>query len=167
MTAAAVTLPTTHPAVAEAWLEHGPAALAGLVAEHAPGPAGDHADMWLGQVGKGDGGGNHPSLWRIGAARLPGHPGVSWPVAVPLLDDAHLQIETTPATQATAHHLVETLVMRVLSAVRPGLVNVHVWDAREEKGARCGAPSPGCTRCWKKACSPRTTRRSCPRCSTS
>jgi hypothetical protein len=139
MTAAAVIPPTcTHPAVKQAWLEWGPAKLAGFVAEHAPGPAGDHADTWLGQVGKGDGGGHHPALWRIGTAQLPGHPDMVWPVAVPLLDDAHLQIDTTPATQATAHHLVEALAMRVLSALRPGLVNVHVWDAREVRGSLPG-----------------------------
>ena len=94
--------------------------------------------MWLGEVGKGDGGGVHPQLWRIGTGQVPGHPHVTWPIAAPLLDDAHWRITTTPATQTTAHGLVEAAVMRVLSSLRPGLVDVRVWDAREVRGSLPG-----------------------------
>jgi len=128
----------THPAVATGWLDHAPAELASIVGAAAPGAAGEDYATWLGQVGKGDGSGEHPALWRIGSGVLPGYPHTAWPVAVPLLDDSHLAIATMPATNATAHHLVETLVARVLSALRPGLVQVHVWDAREVRGSLPG-----------------------------
>ncbi|MBV9922032.1 MAG: cell division protein FtsK, partial [Pseudonocardia sp.] len=134
----AVALPTTHPAITSAWLPHGPTRLSRIVTDAAPGPAGEHTDTWLGQVGKGDGSGAHPELWRIGTAQLPGHPHPTWPVAIPLLDDTHLQIDSTPATRSTAHHLVETLALRVLSTLRPGLVQVHVWDAHEVRGSLPG-----------------------------
>jgi hypothetical protein len=125
----------THPAVVAEWLAYGPDHLARIVAEACPGPASEPMDTWLGQVGKGDGGGVHPQLWRIAAAQIPRHPQRTWPVAVPLLDESHLQITTTPATRATAETMIEQLLMRVLSTIRPGLVRVHVWDAREMAGS--------------------------------
>ncbi len=125
----------THPAVVAEWLAYGPDHLARLVADACPGPASEPMDTWLGQVGKGDGGGVHPQLWRIASAQIPRHPQRSWPVAVPLLDESHMQITTTPATRATAEAMIEQLLMRVLSAIRPGLVRVHVWDAREMAGS--------------------------------
>jgi len=118
------------------WVASAPERLAQLVADAAPGAAGEAPHRWLGQPGKVDGAGPVPELWRIGSAvadGAPPHP--SFPVAVPLLDEAHLEIRSTPHTRAAAESLVEALLLRVVSYFRPGLVALHVWDVGQLTGA--------------------------------
>ncbi|OJY48848.1 FtsK/SpoIIIE domain-containing protein [Pseudonocardia sp. 73-21] len=108
-----------------------------LVARAAPGAAGEAGQGWLGKVGDIALTDDAPELWRVGAGRL----GVSappFPVAVPLLDDAHLQVSAGPDERAAAIALVEGLVMRIMSTFRPGCVHVHVWDVGQLTG-----PLPG------------------------
>ncbi|GEL18274.1 FtsK/SpoIIIE domain-containing protein [Pseudonocardia asaccharolytica] len=119
------------------WLATGPDRLAGLLDEVAPGSAGCDPVEWLGQVGKVDGSGPLPQLWRIGAGGV-GAAGRGFPVGVPLLDESHLQITSTHATRAAAEALVEALLIRVVSYFRPGLVQVHVWDVGQFTGAMPG-----------------------------
>lgn len=125
------------------WTATGPAALAELVRECAPGPAGAPWTEWLGRAGTADGTGALPELWRIGTAVSDSAPDqVPFPVAVPLLDTAHLHISATPeaAGQArpAADALVESLLLRVLSTLRPGLVQVHIWDIGQLTGSLPG-----------------------------
>jgi DNA segregation ATPase FtsK/SpoIIIE, S-DNA-T family len=120
------------------WVRTEPDRLAQLVAEAAPGSAGEPAwENWLGQVGKADGGEDVPELWRVGTARMdeaPPHP--EFPVALPLLDESHLELRSAgPRGRAAAESLVETLLLRVVSHFRPGMVDLHVWDAGQLTGA--------------------------------
>jgi DNA segregation ATPase FtsK/SpoIIIE, S-DNA-T family len=118
------------------WVATEPERLTQLVTDGAPGAAGEPADRWLGQPGKVDGAGPVPELWRIGTAVVvgaPPHP--PFPVAVPLLDEAHLEIRSTPRTRTAAESLVEALLLRVVSYFRPGLVALHVWDVGQLTGA--------------------------------
>jgi hypothetical protein len=119
------------------WLATGPRRLAQILAEAAPDAAGGDSDEWLGQVGKIDGMGPVPSLWRIGTARVAGsEPG--FPAAVPLLDESHLQISSTHDSRAQAEALVENLLLRVMSSFRPGVVQLHVWDVGRFTGSLPG-----------------------------
>jgi hypothetical protein len=119
------------------WTATGPRRIEQIVAEAAPGPAGGDPDEWLGQVGKIDGAGPVPSLWRIGTGRVGGgEPG--FPVAVPLLDESHLQITSTHDSRLRAEALVEQLLLRVMSSFRPGVVQLHVWDVGRFTGALPG-----------------------------
>ncbi|HVL84930.1 MAG TPA: FtsK/SpoIIIE domain-containing protein [Pseudonocardia sp.] len=122
----------------ETWLATGPAQLDRLLAEHAPGPAGRPPDEWLHRPGKADGTTGVPQLWRIGSGRLRVRPERTFGVGVPLLDESHLQLTSTPGTRAAAEALVEALVMRVVAHFRPGLVQVHVWDVGRLTGALPG-----------------------------
>ncbi len=118
------------------WLATEPDRLRQLVAEVAPGAAGLPPDRWLGHPGKIDGEGPVPELWRIGTATVDGAPPHEpYPVAVPLLDESHLQVHSTPDTRAAAESLVETLLLRVISYFRPGMVTAHVWDVGQLTGA--------------------------------
>src|SRR5918997_6458369 len=113
----------------------GPERLTRIVADAAPGTAGE-PDDWL-AVGKAESDGPVPGLWRIGTgAATPDDPG--FPVAGPLLDAAHLEILGPPETRTVAESLVETLLMRVLGYFRPGLVQVHVWDVGQFTGSLPG-----------------------------
>jgi hypothetical protein len=96
------------------------------------------ADDWLGKHGDHDGIRDVPPLWRIGSGRL-GTAGTPFEVAVPLLDESHLQISVHPKARATGLGLVENLLMRVVSHFRPGLVALHLWDVEHLTGA---APEP-------------------------
>jgi S-DNA-T family DNA segregation ATPase FtsK/SpoIIIE len=124
------------------WLDHGPQRLAGILAEAAPDAAGREPEHWLGQVGKADGSGPVPSLWSIGTGRIgPDRSGTAasaFPVAVPLLDESHLQVSSTHDGRARAEALVENLLLRVMSHFRPGLVHLHVWDVGQFTGAMPG-----------------------------
>jgi hypothetical protein len=51
-----------------------------------------------------------------------------FPVAVPLLDRAHLKVNSGADSRSVVDSLVETLLLRLLSAFTPGLVRVHLWD---------------------------------------
>ena len=108
-----------------------------LVAAAAPGPAGEPPATWLGQVGETTLTGAVPELWRIGTGRL-GVGAPPFPVAVPLLDEAHLQVSSRPGSREAALALVEGLVVRIMSTFRPGSVLVHVWDVGQLTG-----PLPG------------------------
>ena len=103
-----------------------------LVVTATPGSAG-RADDWLGKHGEHDGARDVPPLWRIGVGRL-GLAGAPFEVAVPLLDESHLQISSHPKSRATALGLVENLLMRVVSHFRPGLVALHLWDIEHLTG---------------------------------
>jgi hypothetical protein len=117
----------------------GPLALTELVTRAAPGAAGEPWQTWLGQVGTADGIGELPELWRIGTAVADEAPErIPFPVAVPLLDTAHLHISTTGDSRATAEALVETLLLRVLSYLQPGLAHIHVWDTGQLTGSLPG-----------------------------
>jgi S-DNA-T family DNA segregation ATPase FtsK/SpoIIIE len=104
-----------------------------IVAKAAPGPAGGDPASWLGTVGTVALSGAIPELWRIGTGRL-GPLAPPFPVAVPLLDEAHLQVSSHPDRLDVAIGLVESLVMRVMSTFVPGAVHVHVWDVRQLTG---------------------------------
>jgi FtsK/SpoIIIE family len=121
------------------WNREGPLDLVRLVVESAPGAAGEPHQTWLGRIGTADGTGDLPELWRIGTAVADSAPEQApFPVAVPLLDSAHLQVMTTGASRAAAEGLVETLVLRVLSYLQPGLAHVHVWDTGQVTGSLPG-----------------------------
>jgi S-DNA-T family DNA segregation ATPase FtsK/SpoIIIE len=136
------------------WSETGPAQLAEIVADAAPGAAGRPPQEWVGQVGEADGTGDVPSLWSIGTGHIgtghigtghigTGHIGTAtpdpgFPVAVPLLDESHLQVSATPDGRARAEALLEGLLLRVMSHFRPGLVQLHVWDVGRLTGAMPG-----------------------------
>ena len=64
--------------------------------------------------------------------------GGGFPVAVPLLDESHLQIHATHDSRGRAESLLETLLMRVVSHFRPGMVAVHVWDVGQFTGSLPG-----------------------------
>lgn len=150
---AALTAPLANPKMADVvarvaedrrshfteWAERGPRALTELVAAAAPGAAGEPWESWLGRIGTADGTGDLPELWRIGTAVADEAPDrTPFPVAVPLLDSAHLHVSTTPASRPTAEAMVETLLLRVLSHLQPGLVHVHVWDTGQLTGSMPG-----------------------------
>ena len=124
-----------------AWLRTGPSTLAAVMETAAPGAAGA-VDGWLAasvnEVEAGSEGvrygGPVPGLWRLGAARV-GDDGPAFPVGVPLVDESHLQVLTTPDTRAAAEAAVETLLMRLVSFFPPGLVQLHVWDTGRLTGA--------------------------------
>ena len=121
------------------WVSTEPDRLTELVGKAAPGPAGEAPQHWLGEPGKVDGTGPIPELWRIGTAtaqHLPEHD--PFPVAVPLLDESHLQIFSVPDSRAQAEALVETLLLRVVSYFQPGLVALHIWDVGQFTGALPG-----------------------------
>ncbi|HEX4724286.1 MAG TPA: FtsK/SpoIIIE domain-containing protein, partial [Pseudonocardiaceae bacterium] len=115
-----------------AWNSDGPLALTELVTRCAPGAAGEPWHTWLDKVGTADGTagtGDMPELWRIGTATADHAPEqVSFPVGVPLLDSAHLQVTTTFESRAAGEAMVEALLLRVLHHVQPGLALIHVWD---------------------------------------
>ncbi|HSU09168.1 MAG TPA: FtsK/SpoIIIE domain-containing protein [Pseudonocardia sp.] len=123
----------------EAWSQDadgsGPERLTGIVADAAFGSAGD-GDDWL-AVGKADLDAPVPQLWRIGTGTV-GPTGPEFPVAVPLLDAAHLEVVGLHRTRAAAEALVESLLMRVVSHFRPGLVQLHVWDVGRLTGSLPG-----------------------------
>jgi hypothetical protein len=123
----------------EPWWEpqkgDGPARLARIVADAAPGTAGE-VDDWL-TVGKTELDGTVPQLWRIGTGRV-GANGPEFPVAVPLLDVAHLEVIAPSGTRSAAEAMVESLLMRVLGHFRPGLVQLHVWDVGQLTGSLPG-----------------------------
>ncbi|KAA2263006.1 cell division protein FtsK [Solihabitans fulvus] len=122
----------------EPWTRNGPSGLERLVAESAPGPAGDPWESWLGQPGTGDGS-TVPELWRIGTAVVGSAPQQQpFPVAVPLLDSAHLHVSSTSDSRMLADALVESLLLRVLSYFQPGMVHVHVWDVGQLTGSLPG-----------------------------
>ncbi|HEX4703638.1 MAG TPA: FtsK/SpoIIIE domain-containing protein [Pseudonocardiaceae bacterium] len=122
-----------------AWNSSGPLALTELVTRCAPGAAGEPWQTWLGRIGTADGTGALPELWRIGTAVADQAPErVPFPVAVPLLDSAHVQVSTTPETRAAGEALVEALLLRVLSYLQPGLAHVHVWDTGQLTGSLPG-----------------------------
>ena len=121
------------------WTATGPQTLAGIVATAAPGVASAPSEAWLGKVGDADGTGVLPELWRIGTAVSDSAPDqIPFPVAVPLLDTSHLQVNSGPKSHAGAEALVEGLLLRVLSYFLPGMVHVHVWDTGQLTG-----PLPG------------------------
>ncbi|HEX3648265.1 MAG TPA: cell division protein FtsK, partial [Pseudonocardiaceae bacterium] len=121
------------------WGERGPRALTELVTSAAPGSAGEPWESWLGRIGTADGTGELPELWRIGTAVADEAPDrTPFPVAIPLLDSAHLHVSTTPDSRPAAEAMVETLLLRVLSYLRPGLVHVHVWDTGQLTGSMPG-----------------------------
>jgi len=110
------------------WLPHGPARLRRIVEEAAQGTAGAPWPDWLGKVGH-DTGGTAPALWRIGTAVVDEAPrDDEFPLAVPLLDRAHLKVNSGADSRSVVDSLVETLLLRLLSAFTPGLVRVHLWD---------------------------------------
>ncbi len=128
-----------HAAAFVPWVSTEPDRLTELVARAAPGAAGEPPQQWLGEPGKVDGSGPIPELWRIGTAtaqHVTEHD--PFPVAVPLLDESHLQIFSTPDTRTSAEALVETLLLRVVSYFQPGMVALHIWDVGRFTGALPG-----------------------------
>ncbi|WP_158842579.1 FtsK/SpoIIIE domain-containing protein [Saccharothrix deserti] len=121
------------------WSERGPDQLTALVNAVAQGPASWPHESWLGTPGTSDGSEGVPELWRIGTGVVRSAPEPQrFPVAVPLLDQAHLHIASTHESRAAAEGLVESLLLRVLSHFQPGLVHVHVWDVNQLTGALPG-----------------------------
>jgi DNA segregation ATPase FtsK/SpoIIIE, S-DNA-T family len=107
--------------------------LSGIVERAAPGAAGAPGTGWLGGLGDVEGSDGLPRLWRIGTGRLGGS--APFDVAVPFLDEAHLQISTADQkTRDAGLALVQTLLMRVLSTVAPGPAQLHVWDVGQLTG---------------------------------
>lgn len=104
-----------------------------IVAKAAPRSAGSPPESWLGKVETHTGVHDVPALWRIGIGRLTPS-GEPFDVALPLLDEAHLQIGSHPDARGVALGLVENLLLRVVSHFRPGLVAVHLWDVAQING---------------------------------
>jgi DNA segregation ATPase FtsK/SpoIIIE, S-DNA-T family len=123
----------------EPWSEDtgasGPQRLSRIVADAASGSAGE-VDDWL-VPGKADLDAPVPQLWRIGTGTV-GPTGPEFPVAVPLLDTAHLEVVGPTRTRQAAESLVESLLMRVVCHFRPGLVQLHVWDVGRLTGSLPG-----------------------------
>ena len=127
---------TERQVVFDDWVRNEPAQLTELVGSAAPRSAGEPWEQWIDELGKEDGSDPVPQLWRIGTAVVADAPQhLPFPVAVPLLDQSHLEIRSTPDTRAEAESLVESLLMRVLGHFRPGMVTVHVWDVGQLSGA--------------------------------
>ncbi|MDT7789469.1 MAG: hypothetical protein QOF58_7888, partial [Pseudonocardiales bacterium] len=121
------------------WTETGPDQLTALVNTVAAGPASWPHESWLGTPGAHDGSEGVPELWRIGTGVVTSAPETQpFPVAVPLLDQAHLHISSTSDSRQLADTLVENLLLRVLSHFQPGLVHVHVWDVGQLTGSLPG-----------------------------
>ncbi len=134
------------------WLAEGPPRLAALIGDAAPGSAGTRPQDWptdpSAAVGKVEADGPVPTLWYIGDGGIGDNwiegggvgdgPPAGFPVAVPLLDESHLQISSSPKSRAAAEALVQNLLLRVLSYFRPGLVQVHVWDVGSFSGSLPG-----------------------------
>jgi S-DNA-T family DNA segregation ATPase FtsK/SpoIIIE len=134
--------------------DSGPARLAALMSEFAPGVAGA-VDGWLPQEPEEcstlEGAGRVPQLWRIGTGVVGAGAATAdraFPVGVPLLDESHLQIDPRTRTvpteaerqerRAVAESLVEALLLRAVGYFRPGLVHVHVWDVGRLTGSLPG-----------------------------
>ncbi|WP_214403984.1 FtsK/SpoIIIE domain-containing protein [Pseudonocardia lacus] len=111
-----------------------PARLSAIVEAAAPGPAGERGAGWLERTRTGDldGTGELPSLWRVGTGRLGGSP--PFDVAVPLLDESHLQVITAAGRREAGIAVVQGVLMRVLSTVAPGTALLHVWDVGQLTG---------------------------------
>jgi FtsK/SpoIIIE family len=110
------------------WHPHGPDQLRKIVADAAPAIAGAPWQDWLGKLGDHHGD-TAPVMWRVGSAVVEQAPQADeFPVAVPLLDRAHLRVNSVPASRSVVDALVETLLLRLLSMFTPGLVRVHLWD---------------------------------------
>ncbi|SDD65182.1 FtsK/SpoIIIE domain-containing protein [Actinokineospora iranica] len=110
------------------WHRDGLGAVRDLVAAEATGPAGRPWEEWLGRLGD-DPGVAAPRLWRIGTAQV-AHAGPEhgFPLAVPLLDAAHLRLNSAPGSRAAVDAIVETVLLRMLSTFAPGMVRLHLWD---------------------------------------
>ncbi|MDQ4116388.1 MAG: FtsK/SpoIIIE domain-containing protein, partial [Actinomycetota bacterium] len=126
-----------HDAAFSSWRRDAPPQLTALVEQAAPAQAGDDPEGWLGRPGAVEGTGPVPGLWQLGTGEAPGG-GQPFRVGVPLLDESHLQVRSTPETRAQAESMVEMLVLRVLGYFRPGLVAVHVWDVGRFAGSLPG-----------------------------
>ncbi|RJQ70285.1 cell division protein FtsK [Pseudonocardiaceae bacterium YIM PH 21723] len=126
----------------EAWTSTGTEEITDLVAEASPGSAGLPWQDWLGHVGTHNGFHQDapvPELWRVGTGTIPTAPlAEEFPVAFPLLEQAHLYLNSGRSTPARAEALVEMLLLRVLSHFRPGLVHIHVWDFAQLTGSLPG-----------------------------
>jgi hypothetical protein len=110
------------------WHPNGPDQLRKLVADAAPGIASLPWEDWLGKVGR-NADGTAPLMWRVGWGIVEQAPRVQeFPVAVPLLDRAHLRVNSAQDSRSVVDGLVETLLLRMLSMFTPGLVRVHLWD---------------------------------------
>lgn len=121
------------------WTGRGPRELVELTSAAAPGAAGAEGTDWLGPIGRADGTQSPPELWRIGTARFAQTPvREDFPAAVPLLDAAHLFLTSTETGRAGAESLVETLLLRLLSFFRPGLVHLGIWDISKLTGSLPG-----------------------------
>ena len=121
------------------WLERGPDELTELLGTAAPGAAGAREPTGLAGPSAGfEAGGPVPELWYLGRGRIGNRPVDGFPVAVPLLDESHLQVVSTPDGRATAEALVQNLLLRVVSYFRPGLVQLHVWDVGSFTGTLPG-----------------------------
>ncbi|MET0189344.1 MAG: FtsK/SpoIIIE domain-containing protein [Pseudonocardia sediminis] len=118
------------------WQGDSPAELNDIVSAAAPGAAGDDPRDWSPDAGVVEAVGPVPEMWALGTGSVEG--GAPFRVAVPLLDGAHLQVVSTPATRERAEAMVEALVLRMLRHFRPGVVNVHVWDVGQLAGALPG-----------------------------
>ena len=121
------------------WLQTGPEQLARLLADAAPGTAGGWPREGVPDpVGTADGRGTVPGLWRIGDGRIGDRPPGGFPVGVPLLDEAHLQVHTTPDVRDAVESWLQDLLLRVLGYFRPGLVRLHLWDVGSVTGTLPG-----------------------------
>jgi S-DNA-T family DNA segregation ATPase FtsK/SpoIIIE len=122
------------------WLGSGPDALRALIERSAPGVAGKPRVDWSTEpVGEVESHGAVPGLWYVGQGWIGDQPPEGFPVAVPLLDEAHLQISSSgPDGRAAAEELVQNLLLRVLGHFRPGLVRLHLWDVGSVTGTLPG-----------------------------
>ncbi|MEQ3550784.1 FtsK/SpoIIIE domain-containing protein [Pseudonocardia nematodicida] len=120
----------------DGWQGGSPETLSAIVDAAAPGVAGSDPRDWRAEAGDAEATGVVPELWQLGTGSVEG--GEEFRVAVPLLDGAHLQITSTPATRERAEAMVERLLLRVLRHFRPGVVGVHVWDVGQLAGALPG-----------------------------
>ncbi|RLK53803.1 FtsK/SpoIIIE domain-containing protein [Actinokineospora cianjurensis] len=110
------------------WRREGQGAVRALVDAETPGPSGRPWQDWLGTLGT-DLGVSAPRLWRIGTAHVEHEsPDDGFPLAVPLLEHAHLRLNSARGTRAAVDSIVETVLLRMISTFTPGLVRLHLWD---------------------------------------
>ena len=136
----------------DGWLADGPHRLAALVDDHAPAAAGaEHG--WLpreGVVSEREGADGVPQLYASALApsvratagvALGGPDPVRTPVGVPLLDEAHLQVGSTPSGRGgrRPRRWSRTLVMRAGRLLPAGDGYVHVWDVGQLTGSLPGS----------------------------
>lgn len=123
----------------ESCADTGPTELAELVADDRVAASWRPCEEWVtgdvaaGTLGERD---EAPALWRIGTASIDGSH--EFPVAVPLLDSAHIYLTGRIELRPRAEQVVETLLLRVVATVASRQLRIHLWDTGQLTGSLPG-----------------------------